>query len=206
MNARRVALSSMSLTLLAFVIAWRVWSAPSPFAFDGIVRDEKTLQPLEGVFIIVQWENSGGGLVDARTTCADLYVTQTDAHGRYHVPTYWPAISPFVDRYIRVYKIGYESAIPTRPMSVSDYEQFVRDWPMREFTGTGDERLGQYNFSGYLTMCGRNKVETYRRLLPLERAINQEAKTLKVNPDNERSLMGHIGYLQAFEKELAKIE
>ena len=199
MNARQT-------LLLIFVLACRASWAGSPFAFDGRVHDVKTQLPLEGVFIIVQWQNTGGGLVDARTTCPNLHITQTDAQGRYHVPAYLPAISPFVDRYVTAYKIGYESARPKRDMPNEEYERYVRDMPMRVYTGTGDERIRQYNYTGYLEACGPDRLDTYLKLLPLNQAIDQEARTLKVSPEGQRDLEGTIGYLKSFEGEIRKLK
>jgi hypothetical protein len=192
--------------LLALALACPVSWAGSPFAFDGRVHDVKTQLPLEGVFIIVQWENTGGGLIDARTTCGNLFITQTDAQGRYHVPAYLPAISPFVDRYVTAYKIGYESAIPKRSMSLDEYDRYVRDIPMRVYTGTGDERINQYLSTGYLRTCGPDKLETFRKLHPLFRAIDQEIRTLEVSPEKREKQEGMIGFLEMFEKQLDRIE
>jgi hypothetical protein len=188
------------------VLACRASWAGSPFAFDGRVHDVKTQLPLEGVFVIVQWENTGGGLVDARTTCANLFITQTDAQGHYHVPAYVPAISPFVDRTVTAFKIGYESAIPRRAMPTEEYERYVRDMPMRAYSGTGDDRINQYLYTGYLRTCGPDKLETFKKLHPLFRAIDQEMQTLKVSPEKREKQEGMIGFLEMFEKQLERIE
>ena len=199
-------MNSQRTLLLVLALACRASWAGSPFAFDGAVHDEKTRQPLEGVFIIVQWENTGGGLVDARTTCANLVITQTDAQGRYHVPAYLPAISPFVERTITAFKIGYESAIPKRDMPTAEYDRYARDMPMRVYTGTGDERIYQYLYTGYLRACGPDKLQTFKKLHPLFRAIDQEVRTLKVSPEKQEKSEGMIGFLEMFEKQLENIE
>ena len=198
MNAQRA-------LLLVFALACRASWAGSPFAFDGRVHDVKTHLPLEGVFIIVQWQNTGGGLVDARTTCGNLFITQTDALGRYHVPSYLPAISPFVDRYVTAYKMGYVWARAKESMSSDEYERSVRDMAMRVYTGTGDERLRQFTYTGYLRNCGPDKLQSYMKLHPLERAIHDELKTLKVSPDQEEELAGQMDYLRRFEGELSAL-
>ena len=199
-------MNSRPMLFLVLVLACGASWAGSPFAFDGRVHDVKTQLPLEGVFVIVQWENTGGGLVDARTTCANLFITQTDALGRYHVPAYVPAISPFVDRTVTAFKIGYESAIPRRAMPTEEFERYTRDMPMRAYAGTGDERIRQYNYTGYLEACGPDRLETLLKLLPLNQAIDQEARTLQVSPERQRELEGTIGYLRFFESEIRKLK
>ncbi len=198
-------MNSRPMLFLVLVLACGASWAGSPFAFDGRVHDVKTQLPLEGVFVIVQWENTGGGLVDARTTCANLFITQTDALGRYHVPAYVPAISPFVDRTVTAFKIGYESAIPRRAMPTEEFERYTRDMPMRAYAGTGDERLQQYRYTGYLRTCGPNSLETYLKLHPLFQAIDREARSLTVSAEKAGSLEGTLGFLKLFEDELRNL-
>jgi hypothetical protein len=77
---------------------------------------------------------------------------------------------------------------------------------MRVYAGTGDDRLHQYLYTGYLRTCGPDKVETFKKLHPLFRAINQEARTLKVSPEKQEELEGNIGFLELFEKQLERIK
>src|SRR5258708_22844298 len=101
--------------------------------------------------------------------------------------------------------MGYVWAPPHQSMSNEEYERIVRDMPMRVYTGTGDERLHQFNYTGYLRNCGPSKLESYVKLHPLERAIHEELETLKVSPEKEKELHGHLSYLKRFEDELSAL-
>jgi hypothetical protein len=174
---------------------WSGWDS----SIDGVALDE-TGKPMTGVFVIAEWSHYGSDGVGSRTTCPHLEVVQTDAQGRYHIPAWVPGVLPNVHRAVYAYMAGYkEIAKSARPNILTDEEVALNEKKkvMRAYTGTGDERIDSYVHFGYLRGCGPRE-DRVRKLVPLYRAIHEEAETLKVTDAKKEDLKDYLEFFGEF--------
>lgn len=160
-------------------------------AFEGMVVEEGTGKPVAGAFVIAKWTHNGGNPVGTNTTCPHVEVVMTDANGRYKIPAIF--ISSFFGTYRKVYafKTGLED------VTALNQNESWRSLRMAPFKGTAEERLASYDRYGYLEGCG--KAEEYTpKLIPLYRAIHEEAKALGVTSSKEKELEGSLKFFKEF--------
>lgn len=143
-------------------------------AFEGVVIDAKTKEPLADVYVIERWDaNMFHG-----TACVHVESTQTDANGRFSIPPWrndsghnsvyqW---SPFI------HKAGYRS--------VSTH---VSRQEMVPFEGSREEYLAHLKHMLRSSGCdgaGASK----RNLYPLYEALYYEAKEHSVKKSEKQEL------------------
>jgi hypothetical protein len=85
-------------------------------AKTGLVIDTETGKPMPNVIVIASGWSSQGGVLVGNGGYSTLYriVTTTDAEGRYHIPTTWLDMSPWVPGFyprvgwiVTVFQTGY---------------------------------------------------------------------------------------------------
>ena len=176
----------------------------------GVVLDEETNKPLEGVYVVALWE---GDSAYNTSICFRSKITVTDSNGEYMFPE-WRNESGYKTlseqyMYATFYKSGYSFSrkgtkdrdIYSRRMPFPGYyfsDKETKDEKVYNFVkyfhGPREERLNYLN--SFLTHCGKDyPVEDVLELL---RAIYTEADELLVNsarPNaNERSIMKSMQY------------
>jgi hypothetical protein len=169
-------------------------------SIDGLVLDEQTHKPIPGVFVIAQWRYYGSDAYGSRTSCPHLEVVRTDDEGRYHIPAWLPGLVSHVQRAVFAYKGGYEEIVKSATPNVLTAAEVAlneKQKVMGLYTGTGDERVVSYTTFGSLEGCGSAEDYT-KKLIPLYRAIYEEAKTLKVTDRNKEKLKGDLGFFGEF--------
>jgi hypothetical protein len=200
-------MSVRSLQLAAlFVMAYSLSACASiDSPVDGIVIDTTTRKPIPGAFVIAQWVRHGSAAgVHSRTTCPHLEIVQADANGRYRIPGTKVARGN-AERLIFSYKPGYEWVLQ------GERDNDERLMTMRPFTGTAKERFDSFRTYGSLRACApwdshRDMLELVSKLLPLYRAIDEEASALTTadapaRPGAfERSLQGLERDIQIWEE------
>ena len=160
-------------------------------AFEGTVIESVTGKPIAGAYVIAEWTHNGHNIVGTNTTCPRVEVVMTDANGRYKIPTVF--ISSFFGTYRSVY--AFKAGLKNVPrLNENEDWRAVRMVP---FEGTADKRLASYNGYAYLTGCGKEEEYT-PKLIPLFRAIYDEAKTLVVSAEQREELKGTIEFFKNF--------
>ena len=160
-------------------------------SFEGTVIESVTGKPIAGAYVIAEWTHNGHNIVGTNTSCPRVEVVMTDANGRYKIPPVF--ISSFFGTYRSVYafKAGFKN-VPR----LSENEDW-RAARMVPFEETADKRLASYNGYAYLTGCGKEEEYT-PKLIPLFRAIYDEAKTLVVSAEQREELKGTIEFFKNF--------
>jgi hypothetical protein len=155
----------------------------------GKVIDEETRKPLEGVFVMAQWNASAFNPVDSRTVCYNFAITQTDKEGRYYLSSLsWNLLPWLIDRqrYVEYYLPGYEGS-PNNKVDIGL-------WKLRRSTKTAEERLKRLTSIGYRESCVP-EGERKEKLGPLYRAQYEEAKRIATS-SAEKKFADAIKYLR----------
>lgn len=156
-------------------------------SFEGQVLEEGTNKPIPNAIVIVRWAGSLPAFATATAVCVHVESATTDAEGRYRTRA-WRAPStvgppPIVQAHVGpapyVYKTGYEYVETEGGTSY-----------LKPFTGSREERLRKIWSSG--VQC-ESAGESAKNLIPLYRALYEEAKPLGVS-DEDKNIINALLY------------
>lgn len=147
---------------------------------EGRVLDLDTKQPVAGAIVVVRWE--GTHLIpfaDTQSSCYHAESAVTDDEGRYRIAR-WSAPSKgplFTEDYksFTVYKVGYSHFMESRYGESEDTKKNI--YFLKAFKGSREERLKYLNRVSNATECA-SAGDSYASLLPLRRAVFEEAQPL----------------------------
>ena len=135
----------------------------------GVVIDETTGKPIEGVFVVGRWRARQITPIESSSVCFKVDSTQSDANGRFML---WPVSWNFDprlwsrERELLFYKRGYR---------VSDTAAGKESNVLMKPDDTSFEtRLNYVSRMGMHSVCG-TLVQRIRHLLPIYRAMIAEA-------------------------------
>lgn len=169
----------MKLTqaILLFLFLLALWGCGlSGDAIHGKVVDEQTGQPVPNAIVVARWRGDLFAFVESQTVCVHVDTATTDEKGQYRLPA-WRKRNDLgwvrdVMPVINIYKQGYSHTYQR-----SDNVQYLKP-----FTGTREERFE------YLSRVGvscSHKQQTEINLLPLYKALYEEARTLALTRDEK---------------------
>jgi len=146
---------------------------------SGKVLEERTDKPIDGAIVIVRWKGYVSAIVDAQTVCVHVESATTDKRGNYKVSgwskpsTMGPVFN--VKPVVSAYKVGY--GLPGNPAQKDE------DVYLAPFKGTSGERL-KYLQNRIGMECG-SRDDYVKKLIPLYRALYEEAKPLTVTREDK---------------------
>ncbi len=142
---------------------------------EGHVLEEGTHKPIPEAIVIARWDKTYSSLVDTTTVCVHVESATTDEQGRYQLPR-WRGKTP---NHIDTYKTGYERS--NEYFRTKAYLQ--HNDILKLFTGTGEERLA---YLSRMAVSCSDKKEIEINLLPLYKALYEEARSLAVTKKEDR--------------------
>jgi hypothetical protein len=158
----------------------------------GKVLEEGTNKPIAGAIVVARWQGDAFGLVHSPTVCVHVDTATTDAEGRYRITASFKSTDPIGVRNIKpiisAYKTGY---VRSEFLSTKDDVLFLR------IGGGGrEERLNAIRVAG--VSCG-NAGESRKNLLPLYRALYEEALPLVVTKGDKYFLSNLLNQIEEIE-------
>lgn len=177
------------LMLIAAIALPTTGCAYSGGPVEGRVLEEGTDKPIPGAIVVARWQGTAFSFVESPTVCIHVETATTDKEGRYRIPFWHASAKPSgahgIEPIVTAYKAGYQW--PTRlPKSLSGGDQYLRT-----FTGSREERLNYLrSLSGQ--ECG-SRNDYVKKLIPLYRALYEEARTIAVTPE-EKHIAGGLHY------------
>jgi len=156
---------------------------------EGQVLEEGTSKPIANAIVIVRWDKTYSSFVDTTTVCVHVESALTDVQGRYRLPR-WRGKTP---DHINTFKTGYErSQEYFRAKAYLQHNDILKP-----FTGGREERLKYLQrVEGNIRSC-RSPEAGEKNLLPLYRALYEEAKPLARTREEQ---IIRDGFLAAIEK------
>ena len=160
-------------------------------AIEGRVLEEGTNKPIAGAIVVVRWmgdTTSGSWLVESRTSCYHVETATTDGQGSYRTkPWRQPQHKDYTVKFNRIaidaYKPGY--GFPDKLSRTTEVEY------LSPFKGTREARLDYLrSLSG--KECG-SQHDYAKKLIPLYRALYEEARAIAVTPI-EKHIAGGLHY------------
>jgi hypothetical protein len=165
----------------------------------GRVLEYRTNKPIPGAIVVVQWEGNASAVVDSQTVCIYVDSTVSDDQGRYKFdawrkPATFSGVSDIRPE-VTAYKAGYGER--HRPYVVVEGKTYLV-----QFIGTHQERL-EYLRSFRRMECGAEENDA-PKLIPLYKAIYEEARGLAVTKEEQRLLIDVLRNLEDMEYGSAK--
>ena len=166
--------------------------ARSGKAIDGKVVEQGSHKPIPNAIVIARWHGTVSALVDAQTVCMHVEFATTDAQGNYRLPS-WRKPSTMgpvfdVQPTVTAHKPGYRLA-----------EEYPETTPMLvSFTGSRWEKLEYLKRVSNAAGCS-DKKEIERNLLPLYRALYEEAKGIAVTKEDREKVETLLFGLESIE-------
>lgn len=154
---------------------------------SGQVLKEDDHKPIEGAIVVVRWigrTTSGSWFTEAKDVCYHVESTKTDQRGQYKTPLWsQEQRKDYKVKYhslrIVAYKPGHGfSRTPSQTDEVLYLEQF---------RGTQSERLEYLSRVFVNTSCGSENASE-KNLLPIRRALYDEAKDLAKTPKEKNTV------------------
>ena len=138
----------------------------------GVVIDETTGKPIEGVFVVGRWRARQITPIESSSVCFKVDSTQSDANGRFML---WPVSWNFDprlwsrERQSMVYKKGYRLS-ETNPTGSSTVLMTPDESGI-------DQRVASISIAATDMVCG-SRDELKRYILPVYRAMFDEVKDI----------------------------
>jgi hypothetical protein len=195
MNAStRMLLPFVVVMLLAPLTA----CALSGKAIEGQVLEEGTNKPIPDAIVVARWQGTYSAIAETRTVCYHVETATTDAAGRFRTPA-WSARTkgPFFSPetvIITAYKPGYEAYLPSGYGRTEAYRKNIRY--LKPYTGTREERLA---YLSRIAVSCSDKKEIEINLLPLYKALYEEAKGLAVTRDDKLKVLYRLRDVERLE-------
>jgi hypothetical protein len=165
---------------------------------QGQVLEEGTNKPVANALVVGRWMGTvTHGIVESRTVCYHVESTTTDAEGRFTLP---PTEKEYKyrdgDHYtsITVYKLGYEAYLPPGYARSEAYRQNIRY--LQPFAGGREERLA---YLSRIAVSCSDKKEIEINLLPLYKALHEEAKGLAITRDDKLKVLYRLRDVERLE-------
>ena len=160
---------------------------------EGQVLEAGTNKPIAGAIVIMRWEGTYDQIVESKTACYHVETATTDAQGRYTIPA-WHEMTkgPFFNASPEgfredAYKPGY-----VRSDAYFKKQTYRQNIDLLEpFKGARGRRL-EYLQSLSGKECGSRDAYA-GKLMPLYRALYEEARSIAVTPE-EKHLAGGLHY------------
>ncbi len=173
--------------IVATGVTWRLQ------AVDGQVVDAATGKPLEGVFVLGQWNGYITMPAQGRSTCYHLAVTRSDTQGKFLMSSWSGNFHPLLgDRVLTLYyyKPGYATQ-----WSAEEYSQpmaLTRDMRL------GKERMDEIGKMLVAADCGP-RDRKLDRVGSLYRAAAEEAKNVAVTREERTQANRFLGPVEALQ-------
>lgn len=157
---------------------------------EGRVVDAETKKPLAGAIVVARWRGTYSALVDTHTECYHVETATTDKDGRYKMAGWWEMPKgPLFSKdsmVLDAYLPGYEEYWPAGYGSTEDFKNNVLY--LLPFKGTKQERLN--SLPRFVGMdCGDYR-DYAKKLIPLYKAVYEEAKPLAVTTEDNHVVAG----------------
>ncbi len=194
---RNVLLSLVMLSGLSPLTA----CALSGSAIEGKVLEEGTNKPIPDAIVIARWNGTAFSFVESPTVCVHVLTTTTDAEGKYRIPA-WRKDSPIkgvrdVHSIVTAHKPGYETHSPPGYARSEEFRKNIRN--LKPFTGRREERLKYLqSVEGNVRLC-RSPEAGEKNLLPLYRALYEEAKSLAKTREDQKIADGFLAGIEIIE-------
>lgn len=158
---------------------------------EGKVVEEQTGAAVPGAFVVVRWESGGRGR--RRNPCFHVESAVTDARGTFRIPAFDEAGSEVADLEpaIIVHKPGYRWS-----------RVFLKRGTTRYLKRAADEGAARLDYlwrMDRVTDCHAGG-ESRKNLLPLKRALYEEARDIAVTPEQQERVERLRTKLRTFER------
>ena len=196
------------LTLLACMLPLTACaSAFTSKAIDGQVIEEGNHQPIPNAIVIAKWVGHLATFAHGKTICYHVLSTTTDKQGRYQFPA-WE--KPFTEDWqknvtpeyfdVTAFKPGYERSDEYYKTQSGMHNIDI----LKPFTGTREERLRYIESVKQSTASCANQRAHGKSLIPLYRALYNEAKPLAKTGDEQSIADGFLSWIKLIEREPSK--
>jgi len=175
--------------------------ALSGSAIEGKVLEEGTNKPIPEAIVIARWSGTAFSFVESPTVCVHVLTTTTDAEGKYRFPA-WRKESPLkgvrdVRSIITAHKPGYETHSPPGYARSEEFKRNVRY--LQPLTGGREERLKYLERIEQSARACRSPEAEEKNLLPLYRALYEEARSLAKTKEDQKITDGFLAGIEIIE-------
>ncbi len=194
MNSLTPSLSRF-MTLLFCVLPLAA-CAVSGSGIEGQVVEQGTNNPISGAIVIARWHGTASLLVDSQTVCVHVESTVTDDQGRFHFSRWYQAprrLVSGVQPTVTAYKPGYEARL---------FEEKI--YHLKPFTGGRRERLRYIEQVKQSTVSCADPKANGKNLIPLYRALYEEAKPLAQTSDEQSIADGFLSWIRLLDHDTSK--
>lgn len=187
MMTRAAAVVLILVPLAACALSGRP-SVSSP-ELKGRVIEKSTNKPIPNAIVVIQWTGTLGGPGHGSTVCYHVASTMTNEVGEYAIAA-WKKSSPYGTITYRqaramAYKEGYEGVGGTRESIF-----------MQQFEGASSERL---EYLSRMAISCSDKAEIEIKLLPLYKALYQEANEIAVTNEDKLKVLYRLRDVERLE-------
>ncbi len=172
-------------------------------AIEGTVLEEGTNKPVPEAIVIARWSGHLATFAHGKTVCYHVLSTTTDENGTYRFPAWKKKITEDWQKnvdpetvVITAHKPGYEEYRPPGYVRTEEFKRNIRY--LQPFTGGRGERLEYLKRVSGATGCS-DKKEIERNLLPLYRALYEEAKGIAVTKEDREKVETLLFGLESIE-------
>jgi hypothetical protein len=148
----------------------------SVWAFDGLVIEEETGQPIPGAIVVVRWNATESNLLtDSHEVCLHVETATTDALGKYHVNGWageWSPANWFKsDRFqsFSVYKFGFSDKKPPNRKTIL----------LKKFSGSTEAFFGSLGSYGCRTDASQKNLYRVYAAMAADAAANADTALLR---------------------------
>ena len=158
-------------------------------ALEGKVLEEGVNKPVTNAMVIVRWIGDISSIGHGSSVCYHVEVVTTENHGQFHVPA-WEKPSPYGDiAHPRAIRDAYA---PHYTFARADKEVIY----LQLFTGVREERLA---YLSRITVSCSDRKEIEINLLPLYKALYEEAKGLAITKDDKLKVLYRLRDVERLE-------
>ncbi|OGI68353.1 MAG: hypothetical protein A2W18_01165 [Candidatus Muproteobacteria bacterium RBG_16_60_9] len=166
---------------------------------EGRVLEANTHKPISDVIVVARWKSHLASYAHGKTVCYHVLTTTTNSEGQYQFPAWKEDITADWQKNIRpervlidAYKPGYH------------FDSVPRDRPndrvLAPFTGgRGGERLLEIERTKQATVGCADPRANGKSLIPLYRALHDEAKPLAATREEESIVSGFLSWIKIIE-------
>lgn len=159
-------------------------------AVTGQVLEEGTSKPIADAIVVIRWTGTVSAIVDSKGVCVHVDATTTDANGRYQFAAWRKpsSIGPVSDvgAVVSAYKAGYEQ------------QHYGIDSTVRLTLATA-ENMPRLDYLSRFAGGVHCDVESDVKLLPLYKAIYNEASSNAETMEERRKVLYHLKDIEVIE-------
>lgn len=189
MKIRRAGSCQTLLPSLAALLVPLAACAFSANVIEGRVLEAETNKPLAGTIVVARWDKTYSSFADTTTVCIHVESVITNEHG-YFTLTAWNGKAGDVE----VFKAGYEYPTDRYGAHAGKYE-----YVLKPFAGSREERLGYLERVERSIRVCRSPDAGEKNLLPLYRALYDEAKSLAKTKEEQKVPDGFLAGIELIE-------